>query len=571
VTESSNGLRFDIYERVQLPSEALAIETLEEIELSPHIEALEQEDSVLLRGHLLLSGTYQAAGQGEEAGALEHRIPVEISLPYSRVRQLEELDVEIDHFDVDLLSDRALNVTGVLSLRGVQTEAREAPVWREDGFTVAHEAPERVSSPEAEEVEEGQAFSLPPLGESAYEEAAEAGFANRSAPESGDEAAAYPPVYGSPAPADAPIYGNPPQASVYSQPGPVYLPPAFNAANPAQETTASTVWYEQQRARAEAEARAREEALLRQQELAQAAAEALERQLAQEQEARAAAEREAREREIAEREIAERSRAEQEARDALARAEFARRQEEERDRQEEAEAWASLIAYQRLEEEPPQAAEVQPEPVNSAPPPSEPVQSAPLQAAPAHPTSEQSGHSEYPQVYDTAIPVPTAWPGSEAGAAPQSHPDAVLPEDATQAGHAHADHQRPGPNGPKLGLSGKESGGPGSDFGVGILSQLGDKGAIREAGLRAAEEAKLAAPAESKQDNRTTGDEIEWTRLFLAKEAGQSFRKVRMVIVQREDTLDQIAGRYQLQSRELQLYNRLSDPHLAEGQVLYIP
>nr|WP_254639498.1 LysM peptidoglycan-binding domain-containing protein [Cohnella hashimotonis] len=44
-----------------------------------------------------------------------------------------------------------------------------------------------------------------------------------------------------------------------------------------------------------------------------------------------------------------------------------------------------------------------------------------------------------------------------------------------------------------------------------------------------------------------------------------------MVIVQREDTLDGIAGKYQLQSRELQLYNRLPDPHLAEGQVLYIP
>lgn len=583
MTESSNGLRFDIYERVQLPGEALAIETLEEIELSPHIEALEQEDSVLLRGHLLLSGTYQAAGQGEAAGTLEHRIPVEISLPYSRVRQLEELDVEIDHFDVDLLSDRSLNVTGVLSLRGVQTEAREAPVWREDGFTVVHEAPERISAPEAEGSGEGQAFTLPPLGESAFEEAAEAGFADRSASGDADQA-------------DTTAYGIPPQTSAYSQPGPVYLPPAYSAANPAQDAAASTVWYEQQRARAEAEARAREEALLRRQELAQAAAEALERQLAQA--AQAEAEQEARQRELAERSRAEqeardalvqaersraeqeardalaqaeRNRAEQEAREALAQSEFSRQQEEERDRREEAEAWASLLAYQRLEEESPKAVQVQPEPVNSAPVQPEPVQSAPVQSAPAQQTPAQAGHSEYPQVYDTAIPVPTAWPGNEAGASPQGQSDAAMPEEAPQAGHAHAEHQRPGPNGPKLGLSGKESGGLGSDFGVGILSQLGDKGAIREAGLRAAEEAKLAAPAESKQDNRTTGDEIEWTRLFLAKEAGQSFRKVKMVIVQREDTLDQIAGRYQLQSRELQLYNRLSDPHLAEGQVLYIP
>lgn len=536
MTESSNGLRFDIYERVQLASDALPIDTLEEIELSPHIEALEQEDSVLLRGYLLLSGTYRPIGEADFAGTLEHRIPVEISLPQSRVRQLEELDVEIDHFDVDLLAERSLNVTGVLGLRGVQTEAREAPVWHEDGFTVAHDAPERVFASESERRDEADpSFALPPLGESAFQpaEAVEANEAFAEAAEAGRTNDSF-------------AAGSQPQAPVYSQPGPVYLPPAWTDPTAAQEAAVSPVWYEQQRARAEAEARLREEALQRQQELAQVAAEALERQLAEA--ARAEADRAARAAEEARAiELAERERAEREARDALERAERERQLEEERDRREEAEAWERLLAYQRLEEEPAEFVA--------------PAESAPIETAPP-----QSELPSYPLVYEASIPAPSAWPGFENDAKAHDQTEAA---DAGES--APYEQRQPDPAGPKLGLSVKGAGGAESVFGVGILSQLGDKGAIREAGLKAAEEARLAAPPENAQNSRATGDEIEWTRLFLAKEAGQSFRKVKMVIVQREDTLDGIAGKYQLQSRELQLYNRLPDPHLAEGQVLYIP
>nr|WP_246427573.1 LysM peptidoglycan-binding domain-containing protein [Paenibacillus phyllosphaerae] len=46
---------------------------------------------------------------------------------------------------------------------------------------------------------------------------------------------------------------------------------------------------------------------------------------------------------------------------------------------------------------------------------------------------------------------------------------------------------------------------------------------------------------------------------------------MRIAIVQKEETLDSIAGRYQLQAREIALYNRLGDQNVSEGQVLYIP
>ncbi|THF83903.1 LysM peptidoglycan-binding domain-containing protein [Cohnella fermenti] len=117
--------------------------------------------------------------------------------------------------------------------------------------------------------------------------------------------------------------------------------------------------------------------------------------------------------------------------------------------------------------------------------------------------------------------------------------------------------------------------------GVGLLSQLGDKGAKREAELRLAEEATQAsaaaapgAPAvsSSSASSEASGDEVEWTRLFLAKsDSANSFRKFKLCVVQREDTLDAIASRYNVQTRELQLHNRLTEPHVSEGQVLYIP
>ncbi|GJM76451.1 hypothetical protein HMSSN036_86670 [Paenibacillus macerans] len=51
--------------------------------------------------------------------------------------------MEIENFDVDLLSARSLNITGVLSLKGVETSslAVEADSWKDREFTTAHVVP----------------------------------------------------------------------------------------------------------------------------------------------------------------------------------------------------------------------------------------------------------------------------------------------------------------------------------------------------------------------------------------------------------------------------------------------
>lgn len=119
MTEQGSGLRFDIYERVHLPEGLDGIEELEEAELVPHIQVVEEEDYAVIKGNLWLSGAY-LGDSGSTGQTLEHLIPVEITMPQNRISRLEDVRVEIDQFDVELLTNRTLNVTGVLSLHGLE-------------------------------------------------------------------------------------------------------------------------------------------------------------------------------------------------------------------------------------------------------------------------------------------------------------------------------------------------------------------------------------------------------------------------------------------------------------------
>jgi stage VI sporulation protein D len=66
-------------------------------------------------------------------------------------------------------------------------------------------------------------------------------------------------------------------------------------------------------------------------------------------------------------------------------------------------------------------------------------------------------------------------------------------------------------------------------------------------------------------------DVLEWKNLFISASEEQQFRKVRLCIVHKEDTLESIAKKYDRKPQELRLYNGLSDQEITEGQVIYIP
>jgi len=135
VTERQSGLRFDIYERVYLDENLVGIRELNEVELVPHMEVYTEGDTALLKGNLYLTGSY-AGETGEAARTLEHLIPVEITLPLNRIQDVRQVAVEIDQFDVDLMNARSLNVTGVLTLHGIEMLSAPEEEWRNEEETV---------------------------------------------------------------------------------------------------------------------------------------------------------------------------------------------------------------------------------------------------------------------------------------------------------------------------------------------------------------------------------------------------------------------------------------------------
>ena len=372
-----------------------------------------------------MSGVYRSQG-GTGLSQLEHWIPVEIGLPLNRIQSVEELAVEIDNFDVDLLTTRSLNVTGVLALRGLQLQSAQSPIWRDDSFTVVHQA-----QPEDDaDVRLAGDASLEAGGEQEAE-----GAEDQPLPAEGVAEQERVDEWGLQQETDAAL--------------------AYDASKEAKEAKESS--------------------------------------------------------------------------------------------------WLSM--FQHLEESRTDQADALQEQIAEASPDAagEAVQWGDL-------SKRRSDAAEQPGEAD-----------ADAGVEAEAEADFVQDADAQPS----VPEEKPDV---RVALGGKplESQAEFPASGVGLLSQLGEKGAKREAQLRdqeaAAQAEQQAQSADSAAQNASTGDEIEWTRLFLSSGSeGQSFRKVRMCIVQREETLESIATRYNLQTRELQLYNRLQEPYLSEGQVLYIP
>ncbi|ARF67431.1 hypothetical protein B7C51_05745 [Paenibacillus larvae subsp. pulvifaciens] len=155
MTDQQTGLRFDIYERIHLAEDAADILELEDVELIPQIQVMTAEDQAVLQGNLILTGSY--IGDGNEGQRhLEHYIPVEISLPLNRIKRADDVLVEIENFDIDLLSSRSLNVTGILSLHGVEVlshQEEEADVWPEEEELVFIHQNDNRQNPQGEKPE----------------------------------------------------------------------------------------------------------------------------------------------------------------------------------------------------------------------------------------------------------------------------------------------------------------------------------------------------------------------------------------------------------------------------------
>lgn len=445
MADQSYGLRFDIYERVHLGENVAGIEELEEMELVPRIQVIPGEDYASLRGHLLLSGVYSG---GEGTHQLEHWIPVEITIPLSRVGKLEDIAVEIDNFDVDLLSARSLNITGVLSLHGVESASSRddsGDEWKEREFTAAYEPAEDLKEQAIQEslTEWGSGFHSGELERSYTEHFQNWEQEAQQTQPSQDEQA-------------SPLSWNDEES------------PLFSRADFADKKAASTSSWNEQETDEDDDREAAQEVELEFHPLTPAS------------------------------ELTGES------------------SQEHSDRERELHTQPALYDSEPVSE--PVMAYV--EPIQEEAP------------APIHevlPNEELDLESEIEE---------NAAPAQEEKKEMKIALGSKKPENSTNEGH----------------------------FGLSKLL----KGKRQTAEEIPSEQAQ--AELNSLADEGLSEEEIRWKNLFIRNGEEQTpFRKVKLVIVQREETLDEIADRYQLSSRELQLYNRLSENHLAEGQVLYIP
>ncbi|WP_127588737.1 LysM peptidoglycan-binding domain-containing protein [Paenibacillus koleovorans] len=445
------GLRFDIYERILLPEDAESIRELDGMELIPQIEVDVNGDQAVVRGHLLLQGTYAGEnGEAETRSAIElrHYIPVEITLPMNRVDRVERIAVEIDNFDVDLLSSRSLNVTGVLSLHGIELQSAAPNVWREEEevlFVHQVEQPQAIEPFEAEQQQEQP---------SAYAQAPP------SSPWFQQPASPYRQQgYGFPQQPYYPYAQAPVQAPSVPQPAayPYYQQQVEEEVPGGREEQAEEQWAEQLAEQAE---ESQELAFVVQEEDVQ---EVYEDQREDEEFAAAPPPRE---------EIL-------------------------------VDTYEDMTLLDQFETEAEQAAE------NTSL-----VENSEMNNAVVETEEEER---------DTSMKIAFIKRAEESQT---------------------------------------------SDF----KSYIHKNEAYRRAAENERErEAAQAADTRAGVEEQNPADVLEWKKLFLSEGEEQKFKKVRMVIVQKEETLETIARRYDKKPQELKLYNKLPEPEISAGQVLYIP
>ncbi|MGG3453049.1 LysM peptidoglycan-binding domain-containing protein [Paenibacillus rhizolycopersici] len=481
LADQSYGLRFDIYERIHLSEDVIGIEELEEIELYPKIQVIPGEEYAALRGHLLLSGLYRGEGETRE---LAHYIPVEITIPLSRVNRLEDITVEIENFDVDLLSSRSLNITGVLSLQGVETSSllSEQDAWKDREFTTAHVVPairgeELVSDLDAGTAElealetepELERDVLSPAPLLADEVRQDPVFSwNSLAREDADkeqEPETEPELEFELEQQDSQVPHVPQFASWQAFPDDVLNAQKRSADEP-QEVLS---WTEDVSAFQESDPWADKESV----------------------------------------------------------ASFGSAAEAFADHAEESDANIWFKDEVRPTDD--------------------------FQA------TERASESVEAEAADSGAAYET---GEEVAVTPNEAVSEVADESEAAV---EADHQPEEKKEMKIALGSKKSADESGREGFGLTKLISSSSRVAREALEDASDLPIAGSEQGE------GEELRWKNLFISNEDQTPFRTVRLVIVQREETLDDIAQRYHLSSRELQLYNRLAEHQVNEGQILYIP
>ncbi|WP_324254132.1 LysM peptidoglycan-binding domain-containing protein [Paenibacillus sp. 1001270B_150601_E10] len=569
--DESYGLRFDIYERVHLSDDLVGIDQLEEVELTPHIQVIPSGDQVTVRGSLLLAGVYIGATQQRKSESLEHWIPVEITLPLNRVRSLEDICVDIEHFDVDLLSTRSLNITGVLSLKGITVEQPAVQAWEPEQITVTHE-----SAPESEEPTWLRDYDQ---GERPYlaQEVVPASLASLSQQEA----------------PEAQISNVNQESLNRTQPDASYIPQVSEQyaanlyqqfSNPSSAPNEALAFAErvesgyQQPAQASPQVQAEEESQAQgAQELSYEYASRIEQQPEQ-----PAIETATYEQEVTPQELTQAASAQDEQERLFA----VNAEASPYDTEAAQPLWGDLLAKK---------AQTHPEAEPAPKPQAEFLVSSEDSKAPAAnltwsdtPWSKASVSSGVQAAADDAAEAEfrneAQQEETEASAIAEETIEEIQREAEEILAQEEQERERdaevaleaedePAPivqekKEMKVAIGSAKPANPSTAEQIGYSSILSSSMQTKEK-ERAAEQRINEAEAQAEAQ---AYEEVHWQSLFLNRvQDDRGFKKVRMCIVQRDETLDTIAGRYEMHPREIALYNRLEEDSITQGQVLYIP
>jgi stage VI sporulation protein D len=83
-------------------------------------------------------------------------------------------------------------------------------------------------------------------------------------------------------------------------------------------------------------------------------------------------------------------------------------------------------------------------------------------------------------------------------------------------------------------------------------------------------EEELSSPEESTEAEKKNKKQADWIRWLVGNKEEQ-FVGMKLVIVQKGETIDHLAARYDIAVTKLVKLNQLQTDHLEEGQILYVP
>ncbi|XXM72279.1 stage VI sporulation protein D [Lysinibacillus sphaericus] len=183
--DQQSCLRFSLEESIWF-KKGQEVEELLSISLDPHITIQEQEQYVLIRGTLDLSGEYLPATKRDEEGVDEfeasgkfvqivekrekgenefvHRFPVDVTIPKNRIANLGDIDVFVESFDYVVPENACLKLNADLTITGIYGEQQthtplEVEYKEEELYAPLHRSAAFADAPvEEEEVEQSECY-----------------------------------------------------------------------------------------------------------------------------------------------------------------------------------------------------------------------------------------------------------------------------------------------------------------------------------------------------------------------------------------------------------------------------